>query len=390
MFIDWLDHPAPHMKRSINEDFHIESPRVRQGFPLPGNYSGLSGVLSVENIPAANAFMTNFVWFLIIFAISLGGVPIIKFILELAVGTELISEKRLSTFRRRWRLYVIGLLGKLLLSGFHMLIFTATYQLSLNGKAGVVFFAVVVFLLIMSCMCVIAGRAILAALKGTDQEPYTWSEKIDYLCRNSWTDLRDGNRPRLAPVNHDTHYLCKFGWLSARYRLERWWWFIPSLAYEFLRGCILGAAIDNPFGQIFVTLALEVIMLAYSVWMKPYEATRLNVLAVYLLGISKVLTISLSAAFHPQFSVPRITTTVIGVFIIIIHGLLTLVAIALIILGTFCTHLSLRRRNVLDHSEENVPQASDEYLGMRYLSRVEDSSAQQAQEPPKPDTKEES
>ncbi|KAI7256936.1 TRP-domain-containing protein, partial [Hortaea werneckii] len=38
---------------------------VAPGLPLPGNYSGFAGTLAVEQIPASNAFMTGFLWFLI-------------------------------------------------------------------------------------------------------------------------------------------------------------------------------------------------------------------------------------------------------------------------------------------------------------------------------------
>ncbi|KAI5302898.1 hypothetical protein KEM56_000239 [Ascosphaera pollenicola] len=377
-----LGPPPPNAKRNINEDFHIESSTIDKGFPLPGNYTGLPGALSIEGIASANAFLTSFIWFLIIFAILIGSIYTTKFILELFVGTGVISENRFSTFRKRWRLYTHGVLGRLLWCGFYMLIFSTTFQLSLNGRAGIVFLAVVVFLLISGCVFAIVYHAIFAALKDTERETCSAGDNIKFLLVNSWADLRFcGFRIRLTPINHDPEYLREFGWLSARFRQERWWWFAATFAYDFLRGCILGGASDNPFGQIFVSLALEILMFAWSIWMKPYEATRLNILAVYLLGFSKVLTVGLSVAFHPRLSVPRITTTVIGVFIIIIQGLLTVAAIALIVFGIVSTHLSRRRRNASNRSSEAVSQVSEDYLGRRYLTRVEEPLTHEGQNP---------
>ena len=71
--------------------------------------------------------------------------------------------------------------------------------------------------------------------------------------------------------------------------------------------------------------------------------TRNTVLAVYLLGISKVATAGLSIAFLPDYHVARIPTTALGIIIIVIQGLLVIAVMILIVLGAFSSYMSLTR-----------------------------------------------
>jgi hypothetical protein len=77
--------------------------------------------------------------------------------------------------------------------------------------------------------------------------------------------------------------------------------------------------------------------------MRPFEGQRLNVIMVYLLGFSKVATVALSAAFDVSFNLPRITTTAIGIVIIVIQGIVTIVLMICIILSAITSYFSITR-----------------------------------------------
>lgn len=75
---------------------------VKPGMPLPGNYSGFPGTLSKQDIPASNAFMTGFLWFLILLGCIAGGMTSFKWILEGLRLIKAMKEDRLAYFRKSW------------------------------------------------------------------------------------------------------------------------------------------------------------------------------------------------------------------------------------------------------------------------------------------------
>ena len=99
---------------------------------------------------------------------------------------------------------------------------------------------------------------------------------------------------------------------------------------------------------------------------------------VYLLGFSKVATLALSAAFDPHFNLARITTTVVGVVIIVIQGILTIMLMIAIVLGAISSYMSLTR----DH-EEFKPR-SWASLRTRYFTHLEKAAADLPPPPPPP------
>jgi hypothetical protein len=99
--------------------------------------------------------------------------------------------------------------------------------------------------------------------------------------------------------------------------------------------------------QVVGLLAVEVAAFIGFIILRPFEGQRLNIIAVYLLGFSKVATTALSAAFDTRFGIARIPTTVIGILIIVIQGLLTIVVMVLILTGAVSNYMSLMRNWVV-------------------------------------------
>jgi hypothetical protein len=71
----------------------------------------------------------------------------------------------------------------------------------------------------------------------------------------------------------------------------------------------------------------------------------LNVIVVYCLGFSKVASVALSAAFDVNFNLARIITTVIGIVIVVIQGVLTIVTIIAVIVGAISSYMSVSRNH---------------------------------------------
>ncbi|ODH52734.1 hypothetical protein GX48_01223 [Paracoccidioides brasiliensis] len=152
----------------------------------------------------------------------------------------------------------------------------------------------------------------------------------------------------------DTRFLQQFGWLSAGYRRSTWWFFTVWLGYEFIRACLIGVNSSNAMIQVFGLLAVECIALVCLCWLRPFETTRINILMVYLLGFSKVITVALSSLFYPHFNLERSTTTIIGFAIIITQGLLTSCLLIYIFLGVISSFISITRHHTEPSSIETT------------------------------------
>ncbi|ODH44947.1 hypothetical protein ACO22_00570 [Paracoccidioides brasiliensis] len=157
-----------------------------------------------------------------------------------------------------------------------------------------------------------------------------------------------------TPIHEDTRFLQQFGWLSAGYRRSTWWFFTVWLGYEFIRACLIGVNSSNAMIQVFGLLAVECIALVCLCWLRPFETTRINILMVYLLGFSKVITVALSSLFYPHFNLERSTTTIIGFAIIITQGLLTSCLLIYIFLGVISSFISITRHHTEPSSIETT------------------------------------
>jgi hypothetical protein len=172
-------------------------------------------------------------------------------------------------------------------------------------------------------------------------------------------------------VHSDEDYNKKFGWLSARFRQSKWWFFSVWLVYELIRACFYGGAAGHAMTQVFGLLVVEAIALISIVLVRPFESNRLNILMVYLLGFSKVATVALSSAFDARFNLPRITTTVIGIVIIVIQGVVTIILMISIVMGAISSYMSISRNR-----EQFKPRSWARYR-TRYFVHVDQKATDQ-------------
>ncbi|OAG04957.1 TRP-domain-containing protein [Paraphaeosphaeria sporulosa] len=373
---------------------------VKPGLPLPGNFSGFSGTLAQENIPASNAFMTGFLWFLVLVAGVFASVVTFKVLLEGLSSMKMMRRNRLVYFRRHWLGYTVLTILRTLFIGFFMLMFLTLFQFSYLGSTGPVAIAAVVFLIMLLGLGGLVGYACFHIIKFGyyASEPDQLNvEKRRLLKVIPWYRLeRNSNFPRsedktyagsirwwrVSPaseeksVHDDDEYTKRFGWLAARFRRTRWWFFVVWLVYEFARACFLAGASGSPMVQVFGLLAVEFIAFVGLIILRPFEGQRLNIIAVYFLGFSKVVTVALSAAFDVRFGLPRITATAVGIVIIVVQGLLTIAVLICIILGAISSYMSVTRNRDTFHPRRLVP------LRGRYLDHL-DLKAKDIPRPPK-------
>lgn len=379
---------------------------VKPGLPIPGNYSGFAGTLSSEGIPASNAFMTGFLWVIILIVLIVAAVIAIKWIVEGLDKFHLVRTNRLAHFRAHWLAYAAQAALRTCFIGFFMMIFLTLFQFAYKGPAGPTAIAAIVFIIFLLGMFGVAGYACFYRLRLGQYEtvpdrlhiektkavgPIPWygfeleshraeksAQKVSAGSFPWWRIRYNDDDAERTGVHQDEDYTKRFGWLASRFRRTRWWFFAVWLVYEFVRACFYGGAAGQPMTQVFGLLVVEIIALIVIVTLKPFEGARLNALMVYLLGFSKVSTVALSAAFDVRFNLARITTTVIGVVIIVIQGILTIVLLIAIVIGAISSYMSVTRNN------ESFRPKKWENIRQKYYAHVDKVAPDLPRPPPPP------
>lgn len=370
---------------------------VKPGLPIPGNFSGFAGTLSKEGIPASNAFMTGFLWLLVLIALITASVGAFKWILEGLGSANLFKTGRLAHFRHHWLLYTAQAALRTFFIAFFMVTFLTLFGFTYKGSSGVTAIAALVFTLFFLGALVLAGYACFYRLRPGHYEivpdrlhfektkaighiPWYALKLESYRSDKSESTISAGSvqcwriryndeDPQRVGIHQDEEYTTRFGWLAARFRRTRWWFFAVWLVYEFVRACFYGGAASHPLTQVFGLLVVEIIALVIIVLMRPFEGARLNALMVYLLGFSKVATVALSAAFDARFNLQRITTTAIGIVIIVIQGILAIVLVIAVVIGAISSYMSLTRNS------ENFKPQTLEKARRRYFAHLEKTAA---------------
>ena len=376
---------------------------VSPGLPIPGNWSGFAGELSEISIPAADAFMIGFLWFIIILVIVVGATIIFKFALEAMSAVKWIKRDRLALFRSHW----LGFTGIVALRtcfiAFFMMMTLTLFQFSYGGKAGPIAIAAIVFIIFFVGALAFSFYACFYRVKSgryeSKSDPIHFQRSkvmkvIPWYRAARESSLEDEDKAKSAGsvnffqvkfVEHDNEahnvhdnvaFTKRYGWLSSRFRRTRWWFFAFWVVYQFVRACFIGGARANPTAQVFGIFVWEVIAFIAIVIMNPFEGSRNTALAVWMLGISKVATAGLSIAFLEQYNVPRIPTTVIGVIIIVIQGFLVIAVLILIVLGAISSYMSLTRNR-----EEFKPRNLED-VRMKYFGHLEEKQKDMPPPPP--------
>ncbi|KAJ4182550.1 hypothetical protein NW755_010316 [Fusarium falciforme] len=384
------------------------------GMPLPGDYGGFAGTLSRVNIPLYDAFIIGLIWLCVVLAAVAIFVVTVKLLLDLSRKIKLIKTDGFDFFRSHWLGYMVaGLLRTLFIAFFTMMTLT-TYQFTLGAPAGPKAIAAVIFAMFLGLAALAAYACAVRLREGkysvvSDSirfEEGKLFKKVPFIAatlESSIGEEEQAQKPRLfgsmavrrikftdndpnrANVHQDAGYIKRFGWLSARYRRTRWWFFAVYLAYQFIRACFIGGGRGNPLAQVYGLFIFEVLALVAIIKMKPFEGSRNATAAIWLLSISKIVTTGFSIAFLPSFNLSRIVATVFGMIIIVVQAFLAVAILVLIALGMISTWMSLSR------NREEFPKDLDP-IRVRYFEHMEvragdlpkSKEVEKIPEPPKP------
>jgi len=320
-------------------------------------------------------------------------VVLFKLTLDVLYRYKFVKTERLNFFRTYWRGYLILALLRTCYIAFFVMMFLTIFQFTYSAAPGPLALAAIVFTIFLVGLFGIAWYA----LRSYHARFGEWISDTDRV------RLGKSRLGRLVPINKeavhcptvdnergnsqdkqsssvgeesvvipqgahdDQEYTKKFGWLASRFRRSRWWFFAAWLVYECIRAVFYAGASGHALVQVFALLVIEFIAFLLIMAIRPFEGQRLNVILVYLLGFSKVSTVALSAAFDVSFNLNRITTTVIGVTIIVIQGLLSVVLLIAIAVSAFSSYMSVTRNTEEFHPRKLTP------LRARYFAHLDET-----------------
>lgn len=365
--------------------------------PLPGTWTGFQGTLAAVGIPAADAFTISSIWISVLLGMVILSMTLFKLSLEFLVRINWMREDRLLYFRSNWAHYTILASLRVLLAVFGVIMTLIFYQFSIGGSAGAKALTAIFFVLFLFGIGGLAIYACFLRLKSGQCSVQKdrilvirdkWLRVVPSVCFVRLSTLKEtelpggqiGSIPFIQLLDHDDDadhvnipedkaYVKRFGWLSARYRRARWWFYGCNLLYQLVRAVFVGGVGASPEAQVYGLLIFEVIALVVFAKLRPFEGRRNMALAVWMLGTSKILTTGLSVAFLPTLSVNRILATAIAMVIIIIQGLLVVASMILVILGAISSYMSMTR-----NKEEFSPEALKS-IRVRYFEHLQTAAA---------------
>ncbi len=341
------------------------------GMPFPGTWNGFAGALSLVQIPQADAFLIGLIWLLVALCTLVVSLVAFKWFLEFLARYTWIREDRLALFRTHYVGYTGLAVLRTLFIAFFMVMTLSIFQFAIHGSTGALAIAAVVFILVLFGMgslvayachfqlrfgrfAVVPDSIVFARTKIFKVVPCILPARSSTLKEQELSERSIGtipfiriafieDKPSRATIHEDDGYIKRFGWLSARYRRTRWWFFAYYLGYQFVRACFLGGGVGNPLAQVYGLFVYEVVAFMITIWLNPFEGRRNTALGVWMLGISKVVTTGLSIAFLPAFNLNRILTTALGIIIIVVQGFVVIALMILVVIGAISSWMSLTR-----------------------------------------------
>ncbi|TPX14456.1 uncharacterized protein E0L32_005420 [Thyridium curvatum] len=388
-------------RKTFNEsdpyDYKWGGDPVSPGMPAPGTWTGFPATLSMAGVPSGDAFLISLIWFLVLLGLVIISVLALKGSLEMLARFKRIKEDRLAYFRSHYWNYTLLAVLRTFFIAFSAMTTFAIFQFAIHGSTGATAIAAIVFILFLAGVGGIAWYACHFRLRfgnfsiRPDTVVFHQTRIVKVIpcllpTRTSTLTARgltpranaslpffrihyDDQDPNRATVHKDQAYVKRFGWLSARYRRTRWWFFVYYLAYQLIRAAFIGGAGASPLAQVYGLLVVEIVAFVVIAKLDPFEGSRNTALAVWMLSISKVVTTGLSIAFLPAFNLNRIIATVLGVIIIVVQGFLVIAMMILIVLGAISSWMSLTRNR-----EEFEPEWLDG-LRLRYFENLDKKAA---------------
>jgi len=119
----------------------------------------------------------------------------------------------------------------------------------------------------------------------------------------------------------------RYGWYNSAgmiYRQFRpkyhFWWFAPLALASFVRACFIAFGQGNPWAQVIGLVVVEFLLLVTCIGFRPHKDKKGDWLGAFL-AFARMCAFGLMIAFIPSMDIDPITRTIIGFVVIVMFGL---------------------------------------------------------------------
>jgi hypothetical protein len=164
-----------------------------------------------------------------------------------------------------------------------------------------------------------------------------------------------------ARLFEDKEIWLKYSLLYNAYHQKTWWFFAPSILYNFARYALIAALSGRGFAQSVSVLIVEILMLTLLLYLRPFVRKRENFVNI-LIHIVRVLLSGAILVFVDELKVQRSTQTIMGFALVIITSALTLLLVGLLMFNAIYVcckdnpHRKRRKQAGTPPSYSNQPQ----------------------------------
>ncbi|KAH8670869.1 hypothetical protein BX600DRAFT_379053 [Xylariales sp. PMI_506] len=271
---------------------------------------GIQRVAFIADIETTNLFMTGLTFFCLFVIFTSLGVAAFKGWCELAAKQKWIKPETFLDFRNGWLTVLKGILFRLTLIGYPQMTILCLWEFTQVDSPAEVVLAVFFFV----GMTATLGWA---------------ASKVIRIARRSVTMHRN---PAYILFS-DPQALNKWGFLYIQFRASAYYFVVPVLAYNLVKGMFIAFSQGNATAQAVGFLIIEAGWLVAASVMRPWMDKSTNTFNISIAAVNFINAIFL-LIFSDVFGQPALVNGVVGLVLFFLNAIFSLVLLLMVIIST--------------------------------------------------------
>lgn len=269
--------------------------------------TGIRAYVEQLSVPNANTFMTLLIWFAIIVGICIIAILSIKLTLEIW-SIRGNKKNKFEGFRKRYHLFLVTTLVRLVILFYGLWVLYCFYQFKIGDSWGALLLASLVFSMTSIVLMGFTIRIAWLAHVASKQKG-----GLEYLFKHKpWIRM--------------------YGLFYDQFKVKYWWCFIPTLMASFGRNAFISLGYGNGLVQVIGQIVIDVLMVGLYITCLPFNTRMGNGINIAI-QVVRLISSALLLTFAVQLNLSQITTTGIGLALIVIQAILTLLLILLMVIN---------------------------------------------------------
>lgn len=271
---------------------------------------GMERVGFKARIETTNIFFTGYTFFVIFVLFVIVGVVAFKYICEALVKAGKLKNDQFTDFRNGWQTVLKGILFRVVLIGFPMMMVLGFWELTQRDSAGLMVLAILSMLVMLGILGWAASKVVRIA-----QRSIAMHKNPAYILYSDPTALN------------------KWGFLYVQYKAAAYWFIIPVLAYIFVKAIIVGLAQSSGTAQGIAFVIIELAFLVAVCWLRPWMDKKTNGFNIAIAAVNFLSGFFL-LMFTEVFKQPPVVTGAMGVIFFVVNAAFALVLLLMLLVSS--------------------------------------------------------